>query len=83
MSDKTVSKQLASDPMFKLDHLDEDAKKMKDLEPVMNNLEKFQKRRKDDYELNSILRRKFRVKAKCSFKTLKILSIEILYITTN
>ncbi|XP_022704293.1 coiled-coil domain-containing protein 130 homolog [Varroa jacobsoni] len=62
--DKTVSKQLASDPMFKLDHLDEDAKKMKDLEPVMNNLEKFQKRRKDDYELNSILRRKFRKEKK-------------------
>lgn len=47
--------------MFKLDHLRDDAKKMKDLEPVMNNLERVQRRKKDDYELNSILRKKFRV----------------------
>lgn len=52
---------MASDPMFKLDHMGDDVKKMKDLEPVMNNLEQFQKRKKDDYELNSILRKKFRV----------------------
>lgn len=53
---------MATDPMFKLDHMGDDVKKMKDLQPVMDNLEKFQRRKKDDYELNSLLRRKFRVR---------------------
>ncbi|OQR66869.1 coiled-coil domain-containing protein [Tropilaelaps mercedesae] len=62
--DKVVAKQLASDPMFKLDHAREDAKKMKHLEPVISNLERFQGRKEDDYELNSMLRKKFRKEKK-------------------
>ncbi|XP_018496788.1 coiled-coil domain-containing protein 130 homolog [Galendromus occidentalis] len=59
--DKNVSKQLASDPMFKLEHAGKDSKKKLDLEPVIEKLEDFQDRWRDNYSMNCLLRKKFRV----------------------
>jgi coiled-coil domain-containing protein 130 len=59
--DKDVSKKLATDSMFKLEHEVEDQAKAKSVAPVIQELEVFQKRWKDDYSFNRAIRQTFRV----------------------
>ncbi|CAG2167579.1 unnamed protein product [Oppiella nova] len=62
--DKDVSKKLATDSMFKLEHEVEDQAKAKSVAPVIQELEVFQKRWKDDYSFNRAIRQTFRTKKK-------------------
>lgn len=48
--------------MFKLDHEGKDKEKLKKALPSLTDIIDYQSRWKDDYQLNSSLRRKFRVK---------------------
>lgn len=47
--------------MFKLDHEGKDKEKLKKALPSLTDMIDYQSRWKDDYQLNSALRRKFRV----------------------
>lgn len=47
--------------MFKLDHEGKDKEKLKKALPSLTDMIDYQSRWKDDYQLNSSLRRKFRV----------------------
>lgn len=62
--DKEVSKKLANDAMFKLEHGVEDKDKKKAAAPIIYKLENLQGRWKDDYALNQHLRKQFRTKKK-------------------
>jgi len=59
--EKAVSKKLATDPMFKLEHEVEDKENAKSVEPAIQQLEVFQERWKDDYSYNRAIRKTFRV----------------------
>ncbi len=59
--EKAVSKKLATDPMFKLEHEVEDKEKAKCVAPAIQQLEVFQERWKDDYSFNRAIRKTFRV----------------------
>lgn len=58
--EKEVSKKLAVDPMFRLEHNVEDKVKQKTAAPSVAQLEELQERWKDDYVMNKVLRQKFR-----------------------
>ncbi|CAG2117541.1 unnamed protein product [Medioppia subpectinata] len=68
--EREVSKKLATDSMFKLEHEVEDKAKAKSVAPVIQELEVFQKRWKDDYSHNRAIRQTFRTKK----KELKVIS---------
>lgn len=53
--------KLASDAMYKLEHGEEDALKLKSAAPNLERLEQLQSRMKDDFSSNQELRRIFRV----------------------
>ncbi|KAH9517866.1 hypothetical protein DERF_008485 [Dermatophagoides farinae] len=60
--DKNVSKKIKTDPMFKLENETMDKRKATENKNVIENLEQFQTRWKDDYSINCSLRRTFRTK---------------------
>lgn len=62
--DKSVSKKLSLDPMFKLEHDVIDKKKTVEHKASFDKLEEFQERWKDDYATNHKLRFKFRTNKK-------------------
>ncbi|KAH9413936.1 hypothetical protein DERP_009535 [Dermatophagoides pteronyssinus] len=62
--DKSVSKKIKTDPMFKLENDTIDKKKAIENKNAIENLEQFQSRWKDDYSINCSLRRTFRTKRK-------------------
>ncbi|XP_064476518.1 coiled-coil domain-containing protein 130 homolog [Ornithodoros turicata] len=62
--DKDVSKKLATDAMFKLEHATEDKTKESKAKPILAKLEHLQDRWKDDYTANQLLRKGFREKKK-------------------
>lgn len=47
--------------MYKLDHEGKDKDKLKKALPSLTDIVEYQSRWKDDFQLNSTLRRKFRV----------------------
>ncbi|KAK3879359.1 hypothetical protein Pcinc_016063 [Petrolisthes cinctipes] len=61
--DKDVSRKMASDAMYKLEHGVDDKVKSKELDPIIQQLEEFQSSRwHDDYASNQALRGSMRVK---------------------
>ncbi|XP_022101763.1 coiled-coil domain-containing protein 130-like [Acanthaster planci] len=66
--DRQTVKKLATDPMFKLEHGTDDTKKLEAVAPTLHELEQTQTTWKDDFELNRMLRQKFR-KEKTELKT--------------
>lgn len=60
--ERTEKEKLETDAMFKLDHEGKDKEKLKKALPSLTDIIDYQSRWKDDYQLNSSLRRKFRVK---------------------
>jgi len=57
--------KLALDPIYKLEHENEDKKKAENAIPALQSLMKFQEERtKDDYSVNSLLRKRFREEKK-------------------
>ena len=63
--DKEVSKKLALDSMYRLEHGVEDKTKQKSIIPSLIQLEEYKEKWKDDYMLNKALRQQFRVCAFC------------------
>lgn len=59
--ERTEKEKLETDAMFKLDHEGKDKEKLKKALPSLTDIIDYQSRWKDDYQLNSSLRRKFRV----------------------
>lgn len=53
--------KLETDAMYKLDHGGKDKEKLRAAIPSLNELQDHQSSWKDDFQLNSVLRRKFRV----------------------
>ena len=62
--EKSTSKKLSTDAMFKLEHSDQDASKLKKAIPVLDQLQDHRERWKDDYISNRILRDQFRASKK-------------------
>jgi len=62
--DKDTSKKLATDAMFKLEHVNDDRNKSKAAAPILARLEIVQDRWRDDYTSNKYLRQIFREKKK-------------------
>nr|CAG4648240.1 EOG090X0DK6 [Moina brachiata]SVE93260.1 EOG090X0DK6 [Moina brachiata] len=58
--DKGVSKKLATDAMFKLEHGEKDTSKSKEAAPVIEKLHDFRERWRDDYAANRLLRDQLR-----------------------
>lgn len=48
--------------MYKLDHGGKDKEKLKKALPSLSEIQDYQAGKKDDFQLNSTLRRKFRVR---------------------
>ncbi|KAJ1134825.1 hypothetical protein NDU88_001271 [Pleurodeles waltl] len=53
-------KKLETDPMYRLEHGTEDQKKLQKAIPTLANIQEAQSAWKDDFALNSLLRKKFR-----------------------
>jgi len=62
--EKSDIKRLNNDPMFKLEHERTDEMKAAKLMPTLNELEAMKSGWKDDFELNQIVRGKFRAEKK-------------------
>lgn len=60
-TERMEKEKLETDAMFKLDHEGKDKEKLKKALPSLTDIIDYQSRWKDDYQLNSSLRRKFRV----------------------
>ena len=60
--DRTESHKIADDPMYKLEHGMKDERKAKEEVPRLSQLEKMQEAKRDDFKLNQMLRKKFRVR---------------------
>lgn len=58
--DKADIKKLSADPMFKLEHDTTDKSKVTKLMPTLRELEHVQSQWKDDFALNSLMRRELR-----------------------
>ncbi|KAL3066300.1 coiled-coil domain-containing protein 130 homolog [Trematomus bernacchii] len=56
--------KLETDAMFKLDHGGKDKEKMKKALPSLSEIQDYQASKKDDFQLNSSLRRRFRTEKK-------------------
>lgn len=75
--DKDVAKKIKLDPMFKLEHDTIDKNKAEQNKNIIENLEQFQDRWKDDYSINRTLRSKFRTK-KNELKTVASNDVKLL-----
>ncbi|KAB7503751.1 Coiled-coil domain-containing protein [Armadillidium nasatum] len=63
--DKNVTRKLATDAMFRLEHGVDDKDKAKEVKSIIENLEDLQNSRwKDDYSSNLALRQRFRISKK-------------------
>lgn len=65
-SEHSEKEKLETDPMYKLDHGGKDKEKLRAAIPSLTELQDHQASWKNDFQLNSTLRRKFRV---CTCKT--------------
>lgn len=60
-AERTEKEKLETDAMFKLDHGGKDREKLKKALPSLSEIQEYQSGWKDDFQINSSLRRKFRV----------------------
>jgi len=60
-AERADKQKLETDAMFKLDHSGKDQEKLKRALPSLSELQDYQSSKKDDFQLNSALRRRFRV----------------------
>lgn len=60
-TERQEKEKLETDAMYKLDHEGKDKDKLKKALPSLTDIIDYQSRWKDDYQLNSAIRRKFRV----------------------
>ncbi|RXN35013.1 coiled-coil domain-containing protein 130 [Labeo rohita] len=63
-TEHSEKEKLETDPMYKLDHGGKDKEKLRAAIPSLNELQEHQSGWKDDFQLNSALRRKFRTEKK-------------------
>ncbi|XP_054460130.1 probable splicing factor YJU2B [Anoplopoma fimbria] len=63
-TERAEKEKLETDPMFKLDHGGKDKEKLKKALPSLSEIQDYQSCKKDDFQLNSSLRRKFRTEKK-------------------
>lgn len=63
-TERTEKEKLETDAMFKLDHGGKDKEKLKRALPSLSEIQDHQSGWKDDFQLNSSLRRKFRTEKK-------------------
>ncbi|CAF95355.1 unnamed protein product, partial [Tetraodon nigroviridis] len=63
-TERAEKEKLETDAMYKLDHEGKDKEKLKKALPSLTDMIDYQSRWKDDYQLNSSLRRKFRTERK-------------------
>lgn len=61
-TERTEKEKLETDAMYKLDHGGKDQEKLKKALPSLSEIQDHQSSWKDDFQLNSALRRKFRVR---------------------
>eukprot|EP01137_Pigoraptor_chileana_P032872 Opistho-2@22966 len=62
--DDEHKKRLVDDAMYRLEHGENDKKKAQEQKPRLTQLQDIQEKWKDDYDLNCVLRRKFRQERK-------------------
>lgn len=60
--ERMEKEKLETDAMFKLDHGGKDKEKLTNALPSLTMIQEYQSRWKDDFQLNSALRSKFRVR---------------------
>ncbi|XP_029359177.1 putative splicing factor YJU2B [Echeneis naucrates] len=63
-TERTEKEKLETDAMFKLDHGGKDKEKLRKALPSLSEIQDYQSGWKDDFQLNSSLRRKFRTEKK-------------------
>ncbi|XP_034757104.1 coiled-coil domain-containing protein 130 homolog [Etheostoma cragini] len=63
-TERAEKEKLETDAMFKLDHGGKDKEKLKKALPSLSEIQDYQSSKKDDFQLNSTLRRKFRTEKK-------------------
>uniref|UniRef100_A0A3P8SEI5 Probable splicing factor YJU2B n=1 Tax=Amphiprion percula TaxID=161767 RepID=A0A3P8SEI5_AMPPE len=63
-TERTEKEKLETDAMYKLDHGRKDKEKLKKALPSLSEIQDYQSGWKDDFQLNSTLRRKFRTEKK-------------------
>ncbi|XP_041641411.1 coiled-coil domain-containing protein 130 homolog [Cheilinus undulatus] len=63
-TERTEKEKLETDAMFKLDHGGKDKEKLRKALPSLSEIQDYQSSWKDDFQLNSSLRRKFRTEKK-------------------
>ncbi|XP_068615918.1 probable splicing factor YJU2B [Brachionichthys hirsutus] len=63
-TERAEKEKLEMDAMFKLDHSGKDKEKLRKALPSLNELQEYQSGWKDDFQLNSSLRRTFRTEKK-------------------
>uniref|UniRef100_UPI0037E91902 probable splicing factor YJU2B n=1 Tax=Semicossyphus pulcher TaxID=241346 RepID=UPI0037E91902 len=63
-TERTEKEKLETDAMFKLDHGGKDKEKLKKALPSLSEIQDYQSGWKNDFQLNSSLRRKFRTEKK-------------------
>ncbi|XP_008298003.1 putative splicing factor YJU2B [Stegastes partitus] len=63
-TERAEKEKLETDAMFKLDHGGKDKEKLKKALPSLSEIQDYQSGWKDDFQLNSALRRKFRTEKK-------------------
>lgn len=61
-TERAEKEKLETDAMYKLDHGGKDKEKLKKALPSLSEIQDYQAGKKDDFQLNSTLRRKFRVR---------------------
>ncbi|XP_062288893.1 probable splicing factor YJU2B [Scomber scombrus] len=65
-TERNEKEKLETDAMYKLDHGGKDKEKLKKALPSLSEIQDHQSSKKDDFQLNSALRRKFRTEKKVS-----------------
>uniref|UniRef100_A0A8C2XM19 Probable splicing factor YJU2B n=1 Tax=Cyclopterus lumpus TaxID=8103 RepID=A0A8C2XM19_CYCLU len=63
-TERAEKEKLETDAMFKLDHSGKDKEKLKKALPSLSEIQDYQSCKKDDFQLNSSLRRRFRTEKK-------------------
>jgi coiled-coil domain-containing protein 130 len=58
---QSEAERLAKDPMYRLEHGVKDEQKAKESVPQIEQLQKLQEGKKDDFALNQMLRKRFRI----------------------
>lgn len=76
--ERSEKEKLETDPMYKLDHGGKDKEKLRKALPSLSELQDHQAGWKDDFILNSKLRRKFRVNA---LHCIQIITVYLFYLT--